>query len=82
MVTVINGGEESVTLKPGTTLALEVSTAPWGDLSDDVFFYSDDESIAEVRHGRKTKQFRQDKTAEEKQFHVLQHCSFLDPEVK
>ncbi len=48
MVTVINGGEESVTLKPGTTLALEVSTAPWGDLSDDVFFYSEDESIAEV----------------------------------
>lgn len=48
MVTVINGGEESVTLKPGTTLALEVSTAPWGDLSDDVIFYSDDENIAEV----------------------------------
>ena len=54
-----------------TTLALEVSTAPWGDLSDDVIFYSEDESIAEVRRGRKTKQYRQDKTAEEKQFHVL-----------
>ena len=48
MVTVINNGEKSVTLKPGTTLALEVSTAPWGDLSDDVIFYSDDENIAEV----------------------------------